>query len=417
MTELRTGIAGVLKWTRREDLPLFLSRAITLTVGIYIFVIPFPYRTALQEICFYSALAFLALLYVVSKPSVSFKTPMTASFLLFSAWVFVSLFFSMNKENSFHDYFAYLMKDLALFFLVYNTFNSRSKFTLLTWLIIVSAGIFSIGGMIYFYLILKMPLAERMGLPEVGLGVNYIGYVTVLALSFSVTHLFYFRTRFGALVSVLSGISATLATMFAQTKGTLLGFLPLLVIFSARKKILVLVSITFALIMLAMPVRQQFTDIFRHMENDRPMIWYYYAQIIKDNPVTGIGFGMQTYKMEHLSHYLKDNPTYYNLNLARFYAPHNTFIDVAVRCGLPGLLFFLYILFAFARTGIGIIKKSRSLYITKWSLCIMTVIASYLIQGFLTDLLLGIQVKYFFILLAMMAILWKWHAEDWRAAG
>jgi O-antigen ligase len=408
--ELRTLIGRAQEQVGGGDIPVLLSHVSTLTLGIYIFIISFPYRTALQEICFYSSLAFLAFLYGFNKRSISFNTPLTGPFLFFAVWVFGSLFFSINKQNSFHDFFAYLMKDVALFFLVYNIFGSKKKFILLTWLIIVSAGIFSFGGMIYFYWILKRPLGERLGLPEVGLGVNYIGYVTVLALAFSATHVLHFRTRLGTLISFFSIAGATIATLFTVTKGTILGGMPLLVILFTRKRILVLVSVVVVLLILAMPVKRMFTadtvNAILSEKNDRPMIWYNYIQMIKDYPVTGIGFGMQTYTPELLNSYAERH-----YKMIQFYAPHNTFVDVAVRCGIPGLMLFLYILFAFVRTGLGLIRNSEDPFIKKWALCLMMVFASYLIQGLFSDLLLGIQVKYFFIILSMMAILWKLNAE------
>jgi O-antigen ligase len=141
-------------------------------------------------------------------------------------------------------------------------------------------------------------------------------------------------------------------------------------------------------------------------KNDRPMIWYNYIQVVKDYPVTGIGFGMQTYTPGLLNSYAEKH-----YKMVKFYAPHNTFIDVAVRCGVPGLMLFLYILFAFARTGVGVIRNSQDPFIKGWALCLMAVFASYLMQGLFSDMLLGIQVKYFFIILSMMAILSKLHAE------
>jgi O-antigen ligase len=405
---LRTLIGRAQERVWGGDIPGFLSCAIIITLGIYIFIIPFPYRTALQEICFYSSLAFAALLYGFKKQSVSFNTPLTGPFLLFAAWVFGSLFFSIDKKNSFHDFFAYLIKDVALFFLVFNAFGSKKRFVLLTWLIIVSAGIFSFGGMIYFYCILKMPIETRIGLPEVGLGVNYIGYVTVLAVSFSAVHFLHFRTSLGTLISFFSVAGTTLATLLTQTKGTLLGFVPLFIILLQRKRVLVLVTMIIGLLILVMPVRQLFTAE-SNSAGERITIWNNYMQIIKDYPVTGIGFGMQTYRAELITPYTEAIRSRYMSGI--FYAPHNTFVDVAVRCGLPGLVLFLYILFAFARTGLGLIRNSEDPFIKKWALCLMTVFASYLIQGLFSDLLLGIQVKYFFIFLSMMAILWKLHAE------
>jgi O-antigen ligase len=390
--ELRTLIVRAQEQTRGGDLPLFLSRALTLTLGIYIFIIPFPYRTALQEICFYSSLALLALLYGLKKQLISYKTPLTGPFFLFAAWVFVSL-----------------LKDIALFFLVYNVFGTKKRFFLLTWLIIVSAGIFSIGGMIYFYWILKMPLYERIGLPEVGLGVNYIGYITVLAISFSITHLFHSRFNLGTWVSLLSIAGATLTTLFTQTKGTLIGFLPLLLPLFNKKRILILVMTSVTLLVLVMPVRRIFTtdlNVLWLLHGGRVEIVHHYIPFIKDHPITGIGFGMQTYRQELI------NPHSEIIKGSKdLFAPHNTFIDITVRCGVPGLVLYLYILYAFGQAAVGVIRNSQDPFVKGWALCLMMVFASYLIQGLFSDMFLGVQVKYFFILLAMMAILWKLHAE------
>ena len=408
--ELRTLIVRVQERVRRGDLTIFYSRALTFTLGIYIFIIPFPHRTALQEICFYSSLALFALFYGLKKQSISFKTPLTGPFFLFAAWVFVSLFFSIDQKNSFHDFFAYLMKDITLFFLVYNTFVSKKDFVFLTRLIIVSGGIFSLGGMIYFYGILKMPIWMRIGLPEVGLGGNYIGYVTALAIFFSIAQFLHSRSNFGTWVSLFSVTGATLITLLAQVKGTLLGFIPLFAMLFEKKRVLILVLMIVGPLLLVMPVKRIFTtdpDVLRRLDGGRIEILHYYIPFIKDHPVTGIGFGMQTYRQELI------NPNSEIIKGSKdLFAPHNTFVDVAVRCGIPGLVFFLYILFAFARTGLGLIRKSEVPFIKKWALCLMAVFASYLIQGFFSDMLLGIQVKYFFILLAMMAILWKWHIEE-----
>ena len=403
--ELRTLIMRA----REEDFPSFLSGAITLTLGLYIFTIPFPYKTALQEICFYSSLALLALLHGVRKKSISLETPLTGPFFAFAAWIFVTLFFSIDKRNSFHDYFAYLWKDMALFFLVYNTFDTRKHFILLTWLLIVSAGLLSLGGILYFYWILKMPFEMRIGLPEVGLGVNYIGYVTVLAIFFSAIHFMHVQSTLGTWVSWLCVTGASLATLLTQTKGTFLGFIPLLAVLFEKKRVLVAVLVVVGLLSLVLPVRRLFTtapEVSRHLRMGRVAIWHNYIQMINDRPWVGIGFGMQTYRKELINPDFEINPSHKEV-----FAPHNTFMDVAVRCGIPGLVLFLYILAVFYRAGLGIMRNSRNLFLKQWALCLTAVVTSFLIQGFFTDMLLGIQAKYFFILLAMMSILWKWQSD------
>jgi O-antigen ligase len=115
---------------------------------------------------------------------------------------------------------------------------------------------------------------------------------------------------------------------------------------------------------------------------------------------------MQTYNKHLLEKYDHENSS--QIKKKSFYAPHNTFIDVTTRLGFVGFSLFLYILFIFGRMGWQlIIRYTRDDFIKTWALCLTVVFTSFLIQGMFTDLLLGVQIIIFFILMAMMTVLWR----------
>jgi O-antigen ligase len=95
-----------------------------------------------------------------------------------------------------------------------------------------------------------------------------------------------------------------------------------------------------------------------------------------------------------------------------FHAPHNTFIDVTVRLGIVGLALFLFIAFIFGRMGWQLIRYGRDDFIKTWALCLTATFVSFLIQGMFVDLLLDIQIIIFFILMAMLTVLWRFNEEQ-----
>ena len=131
----------------------YYELSIPVLMGIFIFIIPFPHNSATQEICFYLSVFLALTLALYKKIDFSFKAPLTVPLILFLIWTVMSLTTSLNKGNTFHDIYAHLTKHIVLFYLVVNFFNDRKRFVILTWVLILSASLFSIGGIIYFYII------------------------------------------------------------------------------------------------------------------------------------------------------------------------------------------------------------------------------------------------------------------------
>ena len=138
-----------------------LRQSILLLIGTFIFFNPFPHTTAVKEICFYLSVLIVLILYLFKKKDFDFKTPFMLSFALFVAWSFIGLFFALDKNNSIHDFYSHLIRYIMLYYILINVFRSKKSLVGLSWIIIVSSSIFSIGGIIYFYFILGNILTQR----------------------------------------------------------------------------------------------------------------------------------------------------------------------------------------------------------------------------------------------------------------
>jgi len=127
-----------------------LRRSATILIGSFIFLSPFPRITSIKEICFYAAVFFTFVLALDKKSDLSFKTPLSLPFALFVFWAFIGLFFSLDKGNSLHDFFSHLLKYIMLYFILVNFFDSKKGVVHLSWIVVISASLFSIIGLVYY---------------------------------------------------------------------------------------------------------------------------------------------------------------------------------------------------------------------------------------------------------------------------
>ena len=198
----------------REKIFKILNLSVPILMGIFIFSNPFSHTTAIKEICFYGSVIIVLILICFKKIDFSFRSPLTLPFALFTAWAFIGLFFALDKGNSLHDFRAHLLKYMAVYYILINFINSRKRFETLSWIIICSVTIFSIGGMIYFYLISGNLISTRIYFQEIT--INSIGFITLFAiiLSFNAFHStsnLYLKFVFIALIGITM---ATLLKVF-----------------------------------------------------------------------------------------------------------------------------------------------------------------------------------------------------------
>ena len=136
-------------------------------------------------------------------------------------------------------------------------------------------------------------------------------------------------------------------------------------------------------------------------------------EIIRDHPIVGVGFGMQIYSDREML--LK-----YNERVSRKVSPdtrailrnpHNTYLDIAMRVGWVGFGLFLYIIAVFFRMAwqTAIRGKPNSpghgdcFWPPAWF--------PYLIQAFFADATFGPQAIMFYVILALMTIVWRLNEE------
>ena len=393
-----------------------LTQAVPVLMGIFIFFNPFPHTTTIKEICFYLSVFIVLLLIYFKKIDFSFRSPLTLPFVLFVVWVFIGLFFALDKEGSIHDFRAHLLKYIVFYYILINFFNSRKRLVGLSWVIIISATIFSIGEIYYFYFMLGNSFSAKLvtGIPEIP--VNWIGYITVSAATISLHYIITASNLYVKVISFIALFPLYLLSILTQTRSAALAlFLAVIILCFKNKKFLIVCLGTILIIITMGPLKTRFIHA-DPITSLRLNIHSTTIEVIKNFPIIGIGFGMETYgneKLINLKEYNKKTPKKYRRSVIR--SPHSMPFSIAVRTGLVGLASFFYILFISFKMCWKCIRHGKDDFIKSWGSCVasmlIVVIAIGVFEPFFTHMPEGVL----YTALAMMTIIWKLNnvsAED-----
>jgi O-antigen ligase len=376
-------------------------------MGIYI-ITQFPqHLTAIEEIAFYGSL-FIGVYYVyVNRADVSLHTPLTIPFLLFLLWVIFCIPFALNKPNTIHDIYAHLVKYYLFYFMIIIFFRSQRNFTRLVWFYVIVTTLFCLGGIIFFYLIHNLSFQERFFLGGGGFYIPYLEFLFEFALVCCAQLISVHKNAYTKGALGLCFLSIASAIVLSQTRSALLavtGSLFIMCFFWNRKYMFLLFMVIVFLLVLPSPLKDRILHEQSATHNVRFGTIRLFSEVIKDHPITGIGFGMQTHQQEgFLNRYNAQLPP--EKRPSEIVAsPHNIFSDVAVRTGIPGLMVFLYILWTIMMVLVRLLK-AKSHFVRQWGICIVAAFAGFFIQASFSDATFGKAAIVFYLICAMATIL------------
>ena len=376
--------------------------------GLYIFLNPMP-LSSLSEICVYLSLAILIILLLFQKTDFTLRWPLTLPFALFFIWAIIGLFWSLDVMNSLHDLRGHLLEYLIIFYLLVNCFNSPKKLESLLWLIIVSVTVFSLGAMVQYYWIAGFPFSERLGLRYLDMSTNNIGFVIISIIPLAL-HGFHRAREFKPkLIFLICIIILCLATLLTQSRAALIGlFIGMIISCFNNKKIILLVMAVLLLIFIMPGIKDRIIHEGFTTDN-RVKINHLTLEIIKEYPITGIGFGMQIYQNESLLN-LKE----YNSRLPEEFqqkvimpSPHNTLLDITLRTGIVGLILYLYILLTAVFLLWKTYRMTENEYFKSWAISLFACFMASTVASLFQDTTFGARAVIHYTILAMITILWK----------
>jgi len=396
----------------------WMELAIITLLCAFVSLIPFPRLMAPRQICFYLPILLTAVMLYQKKTVISFRLPITLPFVMFFVWVTATIFISIDVENSTHDIYAYLFAPFVLVIVFANFFVSEKRFSKLVVLYIIASTIFGMYYMYHDYVILKLPFGTKLGLTNAWTEIpsNWIGIFTTTGVVLALTALteksnIYKKMVF--FVCMLMLIVTSLAVNANATNLTLLvtGFL--LICFHIRKYLIAVSLFLIVLILLAtnMPVRDMLTmsvmqgKVTRELTGSRVPNWERYWEILKDHPIAGIGFGMESLEQTELRD--QYNPLLSPEKRTDFTDPHNMFVSVATRTGFLGLALYLSIIITFLYAVLRLAFKGSTPFIKKWGTAVAIAFIAFLIQGQFQPVVGNSVTDVFYFTIALGMILWR----------
>jgi len=380
-------------------------------MGIFIFFNPFPHTTAIKEICYYLSVVIVTILILSKKIDFTFKTPLLLPFGLFILWSFLSIFFAFDKENSIHDFYSHLIRYIILYYILINFFNSEKRLVYLSWVIIISSSIFIIGGLIYYYFILEENSLKFGIFPQAS--VNIVGVIAVFAIFLALNHLRNENHLYLRAFLAFSLLVLLIGLLMTRTRSSFLAiFLAGIFYFYKNKKWMFVFLILILMIGAVSPLKDRFQfnnpkRMFITLRNDiRIKMNYLTLEVIKEYPIIGIGFGLQTYSKIDLEKYQKRLPQkYHQINIIA--DPHNIVLDIAVRLGVPGLVFFFYIIFVFLKMCWNIIRHGKDNFMKNWGRCLTACFIAVSTIGLFHPVFSHMPEVVFCTIFSMATILWR----------
>lgn len=408
--------------------PQILEKAIVVLMSIHIFFVPFPHTTAIKEITFYLSCTMALVLLCRRGRPLGIDSPLMLPFGLFLGWACLGIAFSLDRPATVHDLYAHLFRYLVFYWILSNLFNSREGIVTLSWVVIVAATAFPLGGLIYYYGILGNGLTVRFTANCHQISPNVVGITTIFPILLALQALLMKKHTRTRLILLLCLIPLLLSTLMTQSRGTFIAlFLGLVLLFSRNWKSTLVAFASVSAIMVAVialtPVKDRFAnspDIYSISGNIRLTINYISLEVIKDHPVMGIGFGNQIYgeKIDRDA-YNQRVPEKYRLtpDAMRAYPdgfndPHNMFFNIAVRVGLVGLLFFGFILLRFFKMAWSNMARGRDTFIRGCSRAVFSGLMVFLTIGFFEPVFSHMQEGVLFTLFSMMTILWRLNQDS-----
>jgi O-antigen ligase len=356
----------------------FGNRTVPALIAVFLALNPFPHVTALQAISFNLALFLLVVLILSRSAEFTFRTPFTWILAVYLGWSFASIFWSHDRANSLHDVYTHLLNYVVLFYILVNVFNTEKRFILLVKTIVISTAVFSIAAIAYFYFAGGNPLSARF-LPDREIQPNMIGIITSFATVLSLS-LLSREKKPPAIIMVSACFAASLAAMMlTYSRGALVALIVSLMLFfsqSWKKLLLVMLAgtIIVSFMIILSPEFRARAVPERMLQDGRIKIFYTALEIVKEHPLTGIGFGMETFRKEWTAY---NSRLPQELRSKAFSHTHNFILDVLVRLGLVGLIIFFCIIGISLKTSWSLWRSGRSGFIRDWShysLCALVVL-------------------------------------------
>ncbi len=345
------------------------------------------------------------------------RSPFDGLIAVFVLLAAASIFASPDRYFSFYNYYHLMGRYIAVYYLVVNHIHSIDQLKRLAWAIFASAAVVTFYGF-YQYLhgvdISNLEWVDDSYFPELKIRVfstlqnpnllaGFLVMIMALACGFGCKA----QNITGKLV--FSAVFAVMAVCLALTYSrgawvSLVCVLALCGVLFNKKMLWLLLLVPIAIWLTNGIFTERIISIFNPADTSstlRIALWESTIMMITDRPLLGSGWGSYWLVYPQYDFFIQ------NAETTIFHA-HNMYLNIAAEIGIPGLLFFLAIIFGHIRAGWTVLRTVEDPALAGLLLGLLLALFSLIIGGFTDFIMFNIQLSMlFWLFLAMLMVIWQ----------
>lgn len=404
---------------KKDSVIQYCDLGIELSLNVLIFILPFRHTASIRSFCILFPVLLWIVKMVIKRKLLFSRTSLDLPIAAFFLWGLISLLTATNLRYSINEIRGEMATYFLLFYLVINNLRDEEKIKDL--IKTLTLGVFTMS----FYGIIEFLQRENRSLTEmvkinsltVDLGVYLILAVPVVFILYGLSNSI--KEKF--FMSIVDLI-ALFALYLTHNRAAWVAFIAQVILLTGIKKKwkTLLAAIFMIIILMVIAIFSPVKDVLIHevpvpspkgemvgreTALSRIVIWKEGIGKIREHPLTGIGYGKESFKKA-----FPDNPIM--LEDTGLWHTHNIFMEIALEIGIPGLIIFLWLLYSLTKTIIKGMKTTGFRKVLMTSLLI--VLIGFLIRNQFDYIYIDDTALMFWLLMGMgMAMTLKGQGLGW----
>ncbi|WP_066495988.1 O-antigen ligase family protein [Abyssisolibacter fermentans] len=361
-------------------------------IGIGVALFTFPFVTKSQALLL---LAFIAVIFAFDRMFINNhrirKSHMDIPILLFIMMIIISTLLSTDINGSIRDLAIHIIS-ICFMFTMINSIKNKQELNILITIFIMSAVLVSIYGLYQYKIGIKADSAwvDVANNPDLKTRVysifgnpNILAEYLIMALPFSVALFWSSKNMLKKATFLVTTLILTITLVLTFSRGGWLGFafgLFIFIIIVEKRLLLAAIPVGILSIFL-MPASifhrlMTITNLSDSSNAYRIKVWSITLDIIRDNWLTGVGFGYLPFKSTFVKY----------IRTMNVYHSHNMYLETFSEMGILGILSLIFLIFIVFKYSIIAIKKSDA-YISTLGAGALAAFASILFHGLFENVL------------------------------
>lgn len=338
--------------------------------------------------------------------------------VLFLFVILISTITSIDPMGSFRD-LALHLGGLSFVFVMCNAIKNKEDLNIIITVMVFSAFVVSLYGL-YQYIVgvevesawldVKNNPGIRTRVYSVFYNPNILAEYLIMTIPLCISLFWFSKKIYKKIIFFGMSLVMILSLAFTLSRGGWIGFAFSALVFILlieKRLLLTLIPISIGgIFLLPQTILNRILSIGNLQDSSnayRIKMWEITGDIIRDNPIAGVGFGHLPFKQTYET-YIRTMPIFHS---------HNTYLQTAAETGIPGLLVFLFFLFIIFKYAIINLVKSEDNYIRIITAGVLSGLGGVLAHGGVENILYLPRIIFtFWIMISFILTLFRIHKGE-----